>query len=77
MGFVFGEIPKNYFRIDPTYYPPDGFAIGAFIDAGWGLYNDAILLNAAGSACIRARNSFKNKKLVKIHQNVLMFKKEG
>ena len=40
------------------------------------LYNDAILLNPVGSACIRADGNMKNKKLVKIHQNILIFKKQ-
>ncbi len=39
-------------------------------------YNEAILLNAIGSASVRAPNTWKNKKLTKIHQNVLIFKKK-
>ena len=45
----------------------------AFVDAGMGFYNDAVLLNAVGTARLRANNYMKNKKLVKIHQNILVF----
>ena len=38
-------------------------------------YNEAILLNAIASASMRANNTMKHKKLVKIHQNILIFKK--
>lgn len=39
-------------------------------------YNDAILLNRVGSASLRANTIFwRNKKLVKLHQNILIFKK--
>ena len=46
----------------------------AFTDFGAKLYNDAILLNSIGSASMRCDNQFKtNRKLVKVHQNVLIF----
>ena len=38
-------------------------------------YNEIILLNAIGSASVRANTAMKNRKVVKIHQNVLVFKK--
>ncbi|MGM0323019.1 hypothetical protein IGJ18_000499 [Enterococcus sp. AZ078] len=38
-------------------------------------YNDMILLNTAGSAALRARLSMNNRKVVRIHQNVLVFYK--
>ena len=48
--------------------------IEAFENAGCKLYNEAILLNATGSAAIRAEGQFaNNRKLVKTHQNVLIF----
>ena len=48
----------------------------AFIRAGALLYDEAVLLNVVGSASMRADKTFgANKKLVKIHQNVLIFKK--
>lgn len=50
----------------------------AFINNGAKLYNEAILLNVIGSASMRANRIFgSNKKLVKIHQNVLIFKKDS
>ena len=70
--FVVGEIrdKKGFYRdfIGETKH--------AFIDNGAGLYNDAILLNNVGSASMRAGKQFDSgKKLCKIHQNVLIFKK--
>ena len=38
-------------------------------------YNEAILLNAIASASMRAAGNMKTQKLVKVHQNVLVFKK--
>ncbi len=49
----------------------------AFIDSGAKLYNEAILLDPIGTAMIRANNNFQSKKLVKVHQNILCFKKLG
>lgn len=47
----------------------------AFEDVGCKFYNDIILKNAIGTATVRANNSMKNAKVVKIHQNVLVFVK--
>lgn len=48
--------------------------IGAFEDAGARLYNEAILVTAAGSLPIRAGKQFEaSRKLGKTHQNVLVF----
>jgi hypothetical protein len=53
-----------------------GLTKRAFIDNGAGLYNDAILLNSVGSASMRAGKQFEaGRKLCKVHQNVLVFKK--
>ena len=49
----------------------------AFIDSGAKLYNEIILSQPIGSACLYAENMFKNKKIAKIHQNILCFKKVG
>lgn len=49
--------------------------IKAFELHGAKLYNEAILLNSIGTASMRASNSFVNRKLVKVHQNVLVFYK--
>ena len=43
---------------------------------GMNFYNDMILLNSVGSACLRVDGAMKNKKIVKIHQNVLIFRKD-
>ena len=43
--------------------------------AGLKYYNEGILITPVGTAAIRARQYFKNRKLVKVHQNVLVFYK--
>jgi DNA modification methylase len=69
--FVVGEVrDKNGYYIG---FVPD--TIKAFEKCGMKFYNEAILLNVIGSAPIRANGYMKNKKLVKVHQNVLVFKK--
>lgn len=48
----------------------------AFIEAGAGLYNEAILLQPLGTAMLRAGKIFEaGGKLTKVHENVLIFKK--
>jgi DNA modification methylase len=48
----------------------------AFINAGCPLYNEAILLQPLGTAMLRAGKIFEaGKKLTKVHENVLIFKK--
>lgn len=48
----------------------------AFIEAGAGLYNEAILLQPLGTAMLRAGKIFESGgKLTKVHENVLIFKK--
>jgi hypothetical protein len=48
--------------------------IEAFLDAGCDLYNEAILVTPVGSAGMRAPRQFAaSRKLVKTHQNVLVF----
>ena len=42
---------------------------------GMTFYNDAILATSLASAALRAGGNMKSGKLVKVHQNVLMFKK--
>jgi len=70
--FVVGDI-----RDKKTGFYKDfiGITKESFKKAGMFLYNDIILLDQLGTACMRANNTFKNKKVVKIHQNVLVFKK--
>ena len=69
--FVVGE-----FRDKQGHYygfVPD--TIRAFTKCGMKYYNEIILLNAIGSASVRANTAMKNRKIVKIHQNILVFKK--
>ena len=42
---------------------------------GMGYYNEAILYNSLASCAIRAAGNMKSGKLVKVHQNILMFRK--
>lgn len=49
--------------------------IRAFEESGLGLYNDVVLLNQVGTAAIRANLSMETRKIVRIHQNVLVFVK--
>lgn len=46
-----------------------------FNDNGLVTYNEAILIDMLGTAMIRANQTFKSRKLVKVHQNVLVFYK--
>jgi len=49
----------------------------AFYKSGWALYNDCILLEALGMAAVKADRTFSSKKkLVKVHQNILIFSKK-
>lgn len=71
--FVVGEVRDkkgNYIGFVPD-------TINAFKKAGMNFYNEAILLNQLGNAAMRASCLFKkSQKLVKIHQNVLIFRKD-
>ena len=69
--FVVGEVRNK----DGNYigFVPD--TVNAFKDCGMDYYNEAILLNPIGTAMMRANGNMKSKKLVKVHQNVLVFKK--
>lgn len=69
--FVVGEVRNkkgNYIGFVPD-------TIKAFQKCGMKFYNEAILLNSIASASMRANGNMKTKKLVKIHQNILIFKK--
>ena len=70
--FVVGDV-----RDKKTGYYRDfiSMTIRVFKNAGIGLYNEAILLNSLGSAMLRAGGNMKSQKLVKVHQNILIFKK--
>jgi hypothetical protein len=69
--FVVGEVRDkkgNYIGFVPD-------TIRAFQKCGMSYYNEAILLNPIASASMRANGNMKSQKLVKVHQNVLIFKK--
>lgn len=51
--------------------------IKAFEEAGMGFYNEIILINQSGSACLRTRQFERTKKVIRTHQNVLVFKKKN
>lgn len=69
--FVVGEVrDKNGNYVG---FVPD--TIKAFEKCGMKFYNEAILLDQLGSAGMRANGNMKSKKLVKVHQNILIFKK--
>lgn len=44
-------------------------------ECGLHFYNELILLNIAGSAALRARRAMRNRKTIRVHQNVLVFYK--
>lgn len=69
--FVVGEIRDK--KGDYVGFVPD--TVSAFQKCGMKFYNEGILLNAIGTACMRANGNMKSKKLVKVHQNILVFRK--
>lgn len=69
--FVVGEVRDkkgNYIGFVPD-------TINAFRKCGMNYYNEAILLDQLGTASMRANGNMKTQKLVKVHQNILIFKK--
>ena len=61
---------------DGYYYGFVNDTIKAFTDAGMKLYNEIILANAIATAPMRARRPFdSNRKVTKVHQNILCFYK--
>lgn len=71
--FVVGEVRDK----QGYYYNFVGDTKSAFLECGLKLYNDAVYLeNGLNTAAMRADKQFRaGKKLVKVHQNVLVFKK--
>jgi DNA modification methylase len=69
--FVVGEVRDK--KGDYIGFVPD--TIKAFQKSGMKFYNECILLNSLGSASMRANGNMKSQKLVKVHQNILVFKK--
>lgn len=71
IAWVVGEVRDK----KGIYYNFISDTIRAFVNAGAAYYNEAILLNNVGTGAIRANNTFKTRKLVKVHQNILIFSK--
>ncbi len=69
--FVVGEIRDK----KGNYRNFVGETINAFLDSGAKLYNEIVLLTSIGTARLRTAQMDKSKKVVKVHQNVLVFKK--
>lgn len=70
-GWVIGEVRDK----KGHYYGLVKDTIIAFEKSGFKFYNDLILKNAIGTATVRANRSMVNQKVVKVHQNVLVFVK--
>ncbi len=77
------KLKRNRFAAFVTgdFRDPQGFyrhlkqeTVGAFESAGARLYNSAVLVNAVGSAAMRANRIFgSGRKLVKLHQDLVVF----
>ena len=73
-AIVVGEVRRKDDK-DGAYLGLVPMTIQHCVNAGLIFYNEAILLNPVASASMRAAGHMKTKKLVKIHQNVLIFKR--
>lgn len=60
---------------DGTYRGMVNSLTAALREQGLRLYNDMILFNVAGSASLRVRRNMHNRKVVRTHQNVLVYYK--
>lgn len=69
--FVVGDVRSK----DGFYYDFISDTKKAFIDNGAKLYNEIIKLDALATAPVRAALQMKNRKVVKVHQNILVFYK--
>lgn len=70
--WVIGEVRNK----KGNYYNFVGDTIKCFLDAGFNYYNEIILETMLGTAMLRASKTFQSgRKVVKVHQNVLVFVK--
>lgn len=69
--FVVGDVRSK----DGFYYDFISDTKKAFIDCGVKLYNEIIKLDPLATAPVRAALQMKNRKTVKVHQNILIFYK--
>lgn len=58
---------------DGFYRDLQGLTINAMEKGGAKYYNDIILMNAVGTGAVRARKSMRYRKVVHLHQNVMVF----
>ena len=56
-----------------AYRDMTGILKSTLAACGLRLYNDIVLLNVVGSAAFRVRRAMRNRKVVRVHQNVLVF----
>lgn len=56
-----------------AYRDMTGALKSTLASCGLNLYNDIVLLNVVGSAAFRVRRAMRNRKVVRVHQNVLVF----
>lgn len=77
-----GKLKNNRFAVvvisdvrdkNGFYHDLQGLTKQAMADGGAYFYNDIVLLNAMGSAGMRVRRNMRNRKVVRSHQNVLVF----
>lgn len=57
------------------YYNFVGDNVRIFKELGLHYYNELILVNSVGTAPMRASNTFRTRKMVRLHQNILVFYK--
>ncbi len=69
--FVVSEVRDKH----GYYYGFVADTIKIFQRSGLKFYNDAVLLNVVGASAVRCSRIMGTKKLTKVHQNVLVFKK--
>lgn len=74
--FVVSEVRKTKNRYGIGYYGLVPDTIKAFEEAGAEFYNEIILLNNKGNAGLRANKYMRTKKVVRVHQNILCFRKK-
>lgn len=70
-AFVVGEVRAsggNFFGFVP-------YTVDAFVSSGMQYYNEAIYVTPIASSLMRVGVSMKTRKLVKTHQNILVFRK--
>jgi hypothetical protein len=71
--FVIGEVRDK--KNNGAYYGFVPDTVRAFTDAGADFYNEAVLVTAFGTAMLRTQQFTKSRKMVKVHQNILVFRK--